>query len=453
MNYNKDLFSEFPSISSKQWKQKIQFDLKGIEYNTLLTNTLEGVHIKPFYHAESFQSLKIKENVKEFSICQSIFIHNEKKTNNLALDALNRGADSIYFTAEKTFDIHSVLNNIEDKEIFFKFLFLDLEFLKTLINSNKKNTLFINIDLVGNLAKTGNWFFSNQKDHAILKSILDLNNSNNHMLGVDVSLYQNAGANSVQQVAYALAHANEYLNLIDKNNISGVKKINFNFSIGSNYFFEIAKLRAFNYLWNKLAKVYSYKLEAHIFSKPTFRNKSIYDYNVNMLRSTTECMSAILGGTNTISNIAYDSIFHKKNEFGERIARNQLIILKEECKIKDSNVSDGTYFIEELTYEIATKALQIFKDIESNGGFIQQLMKGTIQRKISESAKKEQDLFDKDSINLLGVNKFPNLEDKMKNDIEIFPFLKKKKNKTVCIPIVEKRLSEKIEEERLKTEN
>ncbi len=453
MNNLNDLFSEFPSVSAKQWKQKIQVDLKGADYNeTLLTHTLEGITIKPFYHSDTFKQLEIPEKDGEFEICQTIFIHDEKTANYLAKDALKRGAESIQFIAKKPFDFKITLKNLTDKTIYFQFLFFDHAFISELLNANKVQPLFLNLDPIGNLAKTGNWFFNRQKDHEILRAVINKQNNNTTIIGVDASFYQNAGANTVQQVAYALAHANEYLNFIHHKKIDSVKKINFTFSVGSNYFFEIAKLRAFRYLWVQLIKEYNLKIEANIFVQPGLRNKTLYDYHVNMLRTTSENMSGILGGTDVISNVSYDALFHKKNEFGERIARNQLIILKEESNIKNESFAKGSYYIEDLTHEIASKALQIFKDIEKNGGFVKQLYKGTIQRKIHENAEKEQKLFDTGELVLLGTNKFTNTNDKMKEQLDIWPFIKINRKQTEIQPVIAKRLSEKLEKERIEKE-
>jgi len=453
MSIKDSLFNDFPSISSKQWKQKIQFDLKGADYNeTLITETLEGINIKPFYHNDSFKQLDIPENDEEFKICQTIFISNDQTANFLAKDALKRGADSIQFIADKKFDFKIVLDDISNVTIYFQLLFLDKEFVFDLINSSGTLKVYLNIDLIGNLVKTGNWFYNNQKDHEILKSILKKETDTSSALGVDVSVYQNAGANTVQQVAYALAHVNEYLNFIHNNEINLVKDINFTFSIGSNYFFEIAKLRAFKYLWKLLLKEYNFNINANLFTQPTLRNKTVYDYNVNMLRTTSESMSAILGGAHVLSNASYDTIFHKKNEFGERIARNQLIVLKEESYLKNNATVHGSYYIEELTFEIANKALKTFKEIEKSGGFVKQLFEGTIQRKINENAQKEQDLFDKGELVLLGTNMHTNLKDRMNQELEIYPFVKKKNHQTIIQPIRAKRLAEKLELNRLKSE-
>ena len=392
---------------------------------------------------------RILANLK---ICQRIFISDEKTANFLAVDALKRGANSILFIADEPFDISIVLKNI-NAEIHFQLNFLSESFSIDLLNHAKNNSFFLNIDIIGNLVKTGNWFHNLNTDFDILSNISKKTTNNLSVLHVNASQYQNAGATTVQQVAYALAHGNEYLNVISRDKISEQSTINFNFSVGSNYFFEIAKIRAFRYLWKTLCDDYSLTIDAHVFVQPSLRNKTLYDYNTNMLRTTTECMSAVLGGANTISNVSYDEVYHKKNEFGERISRNQLLILKEESYFKNAqDFADGTYYIESLTKEIAEKALEIFKDIEKSGGFLKQLKEGTIQRKIKESADKEQSQFDAGELVLLGTNKHPNMDDKMNDTIELYPFTKTKPRKTLIAPIVSKRLAEKLEQERLKDE-
>ncbi len=464
------LFSEFSPVSAKQWKQKIQADLKGADYNeTLLWKTDEGITVKPFYHQDNYEALAVPEPAYPFSSCQTIFITDEQTANFLAKDALKRGATSLQFEANKPFNIDKLFDgvavptNLSEGEtairIHFKLNFLLESCVSELIEKTVKNSIFLNIDLIGNLAKTGNWFQNQQNDYAVLKILLQKAPKNVQVLSVDASLYQNAGATTVQQIAYALAHANEYLNYFHKKNTiqslseEALKSIQFHFSVGGNYFFEIAKLRAFRVLWKLLCDDYTLKIEPYIFVQPSLRNKTLYDYNVNMLRTTTECMSALLGGADTISNVAYDSIYHKKNEFGERIARNQLLILQEESYFKDAaQMAEGSYYIEALTKEIAKKALQIFKDIEKSGGFLKQLFAGTIQRKIKESAQKEQARFDNGEEILLGTNKYINPKDMIKDIIERYPFVKTNTRKTAIQPVIPKRLAEKIEQERLEKE-
>lgn len=451
---NNHLFSDFEPISTKQWKQQIQFELKGADYNeTLVWESPEGIKVKPFYHIDETKlNLDAIVPSKPFAIVQNIFVHDVQKSNARALESLQRGAESIRFTIEnESISIEELMQNLPLENVVY---YLDLPFLSidfvtktSTFSSNNNATIYIQIDPIGHLIKEGNWHENLEKDVEILNSIHS--KSTIPVLSISSGIYQNAGANMVQQLAYTLAHVNEYFNQITSIN----QPITINVAIGTNYFFEIAKLRALRLLFNTLAKEYNHNLDCHIIATPSKRNKTLYDYNVNMLRTTTECMSAILGGADAISNLPYDALYHKDNEFGDRIARNQLLILKHESYFdKVSNPADGAYYIEELTHQLAEKALELFKDIEKNGGLISQLIEGTIQRKINESAAKEQELFDAGKEVLLGTNKYPNKNDQMKNDLELYPFIKQNARKTLIKPIIEKRLAEKVEQERLASE-
>ena len=451
-----DLFQEFQPISAKEWKQKIQADLKGADYNeTLVWQSLEGIHVKPFYHREDFPDgfTSIPGQPKHWHIGQRVFIDDTTIANRLILEAVNRGAEAITLAANAIFDIEKVFENFPFSEvpIYFDWGFLDAHFLKTLIEffTQNKATVHYNLDIIHHLAKDGNWFFDLQKDHFILDEIVN-NHPSKNILSVDTSLYQNAGANTIQQLAYALAHANEYLN-----HFHGKKNLHLTFkvSVGSNYFFEIAKIRALRWLYASLASEYSLPEECHIVAIPSKRNKTLYDYNVNMLRTTTECMSAVLGGANMVTNLPYDAIYHKSNSFGERISRNQLLVLKAESYFDlVSNPAEGSYYIESLTQELANKALHIFKDIEKGGGFLSQLKDSTLQKKIKVSAQKEQQWFEEGKLILVGTNKYPNPEDRMKDQLELYPFVKNNPRKTLIEPIIERRLSEKTEQERINQE-
>lgn len=447
------LFEYFSKVSSKEWKQQIQVDLKGADYNeTLIWESLEGIKVKPFYHNdEAITDLNIDTKTTEFKILQNIFVQDVAKSNAKAKDSLNRGAEAIQFTIEnETVVIDELMNNLPlEKDYYFNLQFFSTDFIAKLeqFASSNKTNFTIQIDPIGQLAKDGNWFESLEKDFENLNKINA--NTTTPFLNIKTGTYQNAGANTVQQLAYALAHVNEYFNRIE--NIK--QSITFEVAVGSNYFFEIAKLRALRILFNTLAKEYNHNFDCKIVAIPTKRNKTLYDYNVNMLRTTTECMSAILGGADVVGNLAYDAIYHKDNEFGDRISRNQLLVLKNESYFdKVNNPSDGAYYIESLTEQLAEKALALFKDIEANSGFITQLIEGTIQRKVKESAEKEQELFDNGKEILLGTNKYPNQNDRMKDDLELYPFVKQNPRKTLITPIIERRLAEKLEQERLENE-
>lgn len=448
------LFQDFEAVTSKQWKQQIQYELKGADYNdTLVWESPEGIKVKPFYHNDAFETpLQVKAPATSFRILQNIFVHDVKKSNERALDSLNRGAESIRFSIEdESVALERLMHNLPLKGVTYYFYLpaLSIDFANKLSEyaTHHQAQFILLTDPIGQLTKDGNWFENLESDFDKLNTIAASSAIN--FLSINSSIYQNAGANMVQQLAYTLAHVNEYFN-----RIPAIKHpITIEVAVGTNYFFEIAKLRALRLLFAALEKEYHHHFDCHIVVTPSRRNKTLYDYNVNMLRTTTECMSAILGGANAVANLPYDSLYHKDNEFGDRIARNQLLVLKHESHFdKVTNPAEGAYYIENVTQQLAEKALLLFKDIEANGGFITQLIEGTIQRKISESAQKEQDLFDSGKETLLGTNKYPNKNDRMKDDLELYPFLKQNPRKTLITPIIEKRLAEQLEQERLATE-
>ncbi len=449
------LFNDFEQVSSKQWKQQIQYDLKGADYNeTLVWESPEGIKIKPFYHADETPAPLYSSSKNEsFKICQNIFVFDLEKSVKRSLETLQRGAESLRFTIQdKTINVNNLLDSLplESTVVYFNLEFLDLKFVQQLneIAQKRNATFYVQLDSIHQLAKDGNWFTDLKTDFEFLNQIKSTCTSVN-FLSINGTLYQNAGATMVQQIGYIASHVTEYFNRIP--DLSGTIVVEV--AVGSHYFFEIAKIRALRLVLESIAVAFNSELKFHILTTPSKRNKTLYDYNVNMLRTTTECMSAILGESDAVSNLPYDVLYHKENEFGDRISRNQLLVLKHESYFdKVNNPADGTYYIENLTQQMSEKALLLFKEIEAAGGFITQLIEGTIQKKIQESAAKEQDLFDSGKEVLLGTNKYPNKDDRMSHDLELFPFVKSKPRKTLITPIIEKRLAEKIEKERLDNE-
>ena len=453
------LFDEFDPVSAKAWKQKIQFDLKGADYNeTLVSSTDEGIDVKPFYHADDHDYEFSLPDSPAWYVAEKLYLENVDITIENAKDVIERGVESLWITIpeadDKKLKFFEALG--DDKTPFYvEFLVQDLEFLEKLDSILKKQNkkVWLGLDPIHQLASSGNWFKNQKEDFDMFLKTTQFSSFKNQ-INVDARLYQNSGGLIIQQLAYALAHLNEYLNMLN-NSVSKLNLVNVNLLIsqGSNYFFEIAKLKALRLLVNSLASEYQFDIKLHIIAEPSKRNHTIYDYNMNMLRTTTECMSAILGGADWVNNLAYDEIFHKRNEFGERISRNQLLILKQESYFdKVLNPVDGTYYIENLTKELAEKALGIFKTIEAGKGFIHQLFEGKIQKKIKESAEKEQTKVNDKKFTLVGLNKYENMEDKMSQNLELFPFLKQNQRKTLIEPILEKRLAEPIEKVRLEKE-
>ncbi|SDB46196.1 methylmalonyl-CoA mutase [Flavobacteriaceae bacterium MAR_2010_188] len=450
------LFDEFSKVSTKQWKQQIQFDLNGLDYNNaLIWNSPEGIDVKPFYNEDDavFHEKDSPEAEKrEWFITDSIFVADVSRSNENALDKIERGTESIKFIIpDENVDFSLLIKGINPTtcKIQLECLFLSSNYVQKIQKEHKE--ILFHTDIIGNLARSGNWFKNLKEDYAELSSISKSSNS----ISIDTTLYQNAGGLIQQQLAYGLAHLNEYLNYFETNKLfKDELNVHFKIAVGSNYFFEIAKVRALRILVKELSVLYNFKINLKVHAIPSKRNKTIYDYNTNLLRTTTECMSAIIGGIDFIENLPYDALYHKNNEFGDRIARNQLLILKHESGFEETaNSVEGCYYIESITKQLAEKALTIFKEIEKNGGFLENLKTNKLQSKIKESADKEQSRFDSDEKKLVGTNFVINTKDRMKDELQLYPFIKRHARKTLIQPIIERRLSEELEKKRLEEEN
>ncbi len=450
----KRLFEDFSPVSDKAWKQKIQVDLKGADYNeTLLWESPEGIKVKPFYSSKDLEggeqpSLKAPVSWK---IGQHIMSAETANGNKQSIEALEHGVESLILKIGSSHHSPaSILNGIDlsTTRVYLDVTSFSPDELKTWLKElpAESDNLFILHDLLGHLESTGNWFGKMEDDLQIMEEVFT-NHEKVKLFTLDLSLYQNSGANRVQQLAYALAKGKEYFGRIPA--IKDRQPL-FTVSVDTNYFFEIAKLRALRLLWYRLAKRDGLVSSAHLLAFPTKRNKTLYDYNVNMLRSTTECMAGILGGADTVYNMPYDSLYHHSNEFAERIARNQLLILKNESYFdKVANAADGAYYIESLTAELVEKSWALFEQIEKSGGYLKQLKEHKIHPKIRENARKQQEDFDEGREVLVGSNKYPNEADQMKGLLDKDPFMKRESKKTLIEPILEKRLAEALEQNRL----
>jgi methylmalonyl-CoA mutase len=246
-------------------------------------------------------------------------------------------------------------------------------------------------------------------------------------INIDASNFTNSGADIVQELAFAMSMGSEYMAQLTMRGIAAdlaASKIRFTFGTGSNYFPEIARLRAARLLWavitNQFLPESAEKVKMDIHSVTSQWNKTLYDPYVNLLRTQTEAMSAILGGTDSLTVEPFDTVFRHPDEFSERIARNQQLILKEEAYFdKVADPAAGSYYIENLTSLIAENAWKLFVELEEKGGFLACLKSGLIQSKLSESAaKRHKDLATRKTI-LLGTNQYPNTLEKISETVDI----------------------------------
>jgi methylmalonyl-CoA mutase len=246
-------------------------------------------------------------------------------------------------------------------------------------------------------------------------------------ININASNFNNAGADIVQELAFGISMGSEYLAQLTQRGIKSpvaASKIRFSFGTGSNYFQEIAKLRAARLIWSVVTNGFdpgqseNIKMDIHCVTSEW--NKTVYDPYVNMLRTQTEAMSAILGGTDSLTLEPFDIVFRHPDEFSERIARNQQLILKEEAYFdKVADPAAGSYYIENLTTLIAENAWKLFLEVEDKGGFLACLKSGYIQDRLSESGTKRRNDTSKRKTILLGTNQYPNTQEKISDTVDI----------------------------------
>lgn len=466
---NTKLFEEFASISAEQWVQQAVKDLKGESFDEKLKYTTpDGISVNPFYTSEDLEKYKDLKPLfahANWEVCQEIEVAVEKDANKKALNMLNNGATALLFFAYNTVDLEKLLNEIQIEFIHVHFviegnarIFSEklIEYCKSKNLDVKNLNITINIDPIENLLRTGDWRKSLTEDKAELLSIYSSTNSL-RTISINSNIYHNAGATEAYELGCTLAHANEYINWAIENKIelkSLNKKFQINLAVGPNYFFEIAKLRALRKTFAILFKQYNIDPEIYIHAETAFRNITVYDAYNNLLRTTTEAMSASIGGCNSLVVKPFDTAFESANDFSERLSRNIQLILKSESYFdKVADVSAGSYFIEELTEQIGARAWEYFKEIETAGGLIASLEKGIIQNTVSGFAKIQQTKFNAGIEVLVGTNKFPNAKEMKSEKSGSIYFGSSNDSAKTIVPLNTERIAAGNERARIENEN
>jgi methylmalonyl-CoA mutase len=494
MDNNKEkLFSEFPPVTTQEWEAAIQADLKGADYEKkLIWNTLEGFKVKPYYRAEDIETLKYlntnpgeapylrgNESTKNnWEIRQDIESEDLAAANQKAVDALKKGADAVGLNMKNVKnigDLNVLLNNIDitkskiyiTSSVSYKQIVnLLIEYIK--VNSIEKNNVngALNFDPWSYALKHGNFYNSFEENISEAFDLINLCKNelpNFKIITVNGNLFHNSGSSIIQELAFTLASANEYVYQLTKKGLSIddiSPRIMFSFGIGSNFFMEIAKIRAARLLWSKIVEQYkpmsekSMKIFIHCVS--SLWNKTIFDSYVNMLRTTTEATSAAIAGADSITVLPFDLPFRNSDEFSERIARNQQIILKEETYLdKIVDPSAGSYYIENLTDSIAHYSWELFKKVEEKGGFIATITENFVQEEINKIAQIRFDEYATRKTTILGTNQYPNLSETMLDKVQEESTTDMNDDvdeKTSFKKLVVKRGAEQYEELRLATE-
>lgn len=455
-------FSDFPSVTTEAWMAKVTADLKGADFEKkLVWKTNEGFKVKPFYRMEDLEGLKTtdalpgefpylrgtKKDTNVWKVRQEIVVEDPKDANAKALDILNKGIDSLSFSikaADLTEELIEILLNdicadcvelnfstcqkhvVRLAEIlvtYFRKKDYDLTKLFGSIGYDFFKKMFAKGKEDGDLVQTGK---------ALIEATSDL--PRYRVLNVSALTLNNAGAYIYQELGYALSWGNEYLNQLTDAGLPAAlvaKRITFNFGISSNYFLEIAKFRAARLLWANIVASYNPEClrdcknkgennecrcaaKMNIHAETSSFNLTLFDPYVNLLRTQTEAMSAALAGVDSMTVTPFDKVYNSSNEFSERMARNQQLLLKEESHFdKVVDPAGGSYYIENLTVAIAKQAWELFLSTEECGGFYAAVKSGAVQEAINTTNKVRHDAVAKRKEVLLGTNQFPNFSEKV----------------------------------------
>lgn len=437
------LFSEFAPVSTEEWMAKITADLKGVPFEKkLVWKTGEGFNVNPFYRAEDIEGLKTTESLpgefpyvrgtkkdNDWKVRQNIEVCCFKGANEKALDLLTKGVTSLGFIIKgdevNEENITTLLEGIcpASVELNFnicnckaeKLIGILADYFKGKGVDAEKCYGSVNYDAFKKPLVKGKenseWV---EGAAAVLKAGQAL--PNYRVLAVNAFLFNNAGAYISQELGYALAWGNELMAKLTEAGFTAdevAKKIKFNFGISSNYFMEIAKFRAARWLWAEIVAAYkpacecACKMVAH--AQTSEWNMTVYDAHVNLLRSQTEAMSAALAGVDSITVRPFDKIYQTPDDFSERIARNQQLLLKEECHLdKVVDPSAGSYYVEVLTNSLADVAWKLFLEVEEKGGFSVAVNAGEIQNAVNASNVARKKAVATRREILLGSNQYPN---------------------------------------------
>jgi methylmalonyl-CoA mutase len=450
------LFSDFPEVSTEAWNEKLKKDLKTDDIERKLNwKTGEGIELKGVYRSEDLDNIEILNN----QIASAPFLRGTKEDNNwainriietsdiaeankLALKAISRGATSVEFNCsqiKKADSLAILLDGINleeitvrfDKPMSYKIILKHLiSFIENKGFDKNKVQASFNWDAMAYRLISGKYYQTLDDNINELKSLIEEaeeNIPNLKILSVNGLLFHNGGSTTVQELAFSLSAAVEYTSRLMEKGLSLetiVKHLYFRMAIGSAYFMEIAKFRALRQLWNKTITAFDSKMEdkakAYIFATNGIWNKSIYDPYVNMLRTTTETMSAAIAGVDVISVLPFDKVYKNENDFSSRIAQNQQILIKEEAHFdKVVDAAGGSYYIENITNSLMENSWELFNTIEDMGGYAAAMESNFIKTEIEKSAEIKELALATGKLNMLGTSQFPNQEELLKDELEL----------------------------------
>lgn len=496
------LFTDFPPVSTEEWMEKIRADLKGADFQKkLVWKTNEGFSVNPFYRAEDIADLKWTDNLpglfpyvrgtktrNEWYVRREVAVNDFSAANHEALSLLKKGVNSLGFHIHKKSikakDITVLLNDIAPDKVELNFKLADgdpIELVRLVVDYTRGLNLdpmecfgAVEYDPFSVILKKGE---DNQDWENKIAEIVEITVPLPRYRAISVSgnLFADAGAYLYQELGFTLSQGNEILNKLIEKGIApdvAAKKIKFDFGVGSNYFMEIAKFRAARWLWAEVVNAYrppcthdcpnkaedgtcrcAAKMNIHAISSKF--NQTLYDPYVNMLRTQTEAMSAIIGAVDSLTVRPFDETFEIPSDFGNRIAVNQQLLLKEESHFdKITDPSAGSYYIENLTGALAEQAWKLFLDTDENG-FYEALKAGTVQDAVNASADARFKALSNRKEILVGTNQYPNYNETMADKLQECVLQPKKDARDEKVPFKKlnaDRLAEPFNTLRLATE-
>ena len=443
------LFAEFPPVSTEQWEAVITTDLKGADYERkLVWKTAEGFNLRPYYRAEDLEGVEFLGSqagefpyVRGTHACNNWLIHQTvnvecpKAANQEALALLNAGVNSLGFCLCGAGEVNAefvdtLLDGICIPAVELTFCGTDFVpkanaiLAKVEASGVAKDEVKMNFifdPIVKDLSQKGIYCCGDTEGTACYEAVTDFIKKTAdykyiRVVNVSGAIFSNAGSTIVEELAFSLAAGHDYLVKLTEAGLPidlVARKIRFSFAVTSNYFMEIAKFRAARMLWANIVKGYnpekecSCKMFAHAVTSTW--NQTVYDPYVNMLRGTTEAMSATLAGVHSLEVTPFNASYETPNEFSKRIARNVELLLKHESHFDQVvDPAGGSYYIETLTKSIAAEAWKLFLEVEEKGGYVAAYKAGFIVDRVKASAAaKDKNIATRRQI-LLGANQYPN---------------------------------------------
>jgi methylmalonyl-CoA mutase len=414
------LLDAFPPVSTAEWERAIARDLKGADYEKkLIWQAEEGLAVKPYYRAEDLQGLGGVDTVPgefpyrrgaqasgDWRIREVIEETQPEAANHAARAAVAAGADEVAFHAVRitnATELKLLVANLGEISLHFeradeRLIRLLLDWLKEGRNGASVST---GCDALANLE-----FAADVIQSAPARFV---------PFTIRGDAFEEAGATAVEEVGFALAAGVDFLTAMQDRGVAAERAaaaMECGFAMGANYFFEIAKLRAFRMVWARAVESFggaTDRARARIAARTSRWNKTGYGAHVNILRATTEAMAAVLGGADSVMAAAFDECYKQPDKASRRLARNTQLLLKHEAFLgRVADPAGGSYYVETITDFLARESWKCMQEIEARGGYCKAQAEGAIAKTLEQRlAAREKAVASRRRV-LIGTNQFAN---------------------------------------------